>query len=49
MTFQHYDGDVSDLDLTFSCDEDVMGKLVTHELIPGGKAMTVTNEKQVSL
>ena len=43
--FQHYE-DVADLDLTFSYDEDVMGKLVTHELTPGGRAIPVTNENK---
>ena len=43
---QHYDGDVSDLDLVFSLDEDILGKLVTHELIPGGKAITVNNQNK---
>ncbi|KAG0422928.1 hypothetical protein HPB47_001280, partial [Ixodes persulcatus] len=40
---KHYEGDVQDLDLTFSLNEDCMGKLVTHELVPGGKAVPVTN------
>uniref|UniRef100_A0A8W8JWC1 Ubiquitin-protein ligase E3B n=1 Tax=Magallana gigas TaxID=29159 RepID=A0A8W8JWC1_MAGGI len=44
---QHYEGDVGDLDLTFSCDEDCMGRLETHELVPGGKAMPVTNENKI--
>lgn len=43
---KHYEGDVSDLDLTFSVDEDNMGKLVTYELVPGGKAVQVTNENK---
>ncbi len=48
LTFsnQHYEGDISDLDLVFSYDEDVMGKIHTHELVPGGKAMAVTNENK---
>ena len=46
FVFQHYEGDVADLDLTFSCDEDCMGRLETHELVPGGKAMPVTNENK---
>ncbi|CAH1803144.1 unnamed protein product, partial [Owenia fusiformis] len=45
---KHYDGDISDLELSFSCDEDMMGQLVTHELKPGGKAMPVTNENKIS-
>jgi ubiquitin-protein ligase E3 B len=39
-------GDVSDLDLTFSVDEDMMGKIVTHELHPGGRLQPVTNENK---
>lgn len=46
LLLQHYEGDVGDLDLTFSCDEDCMGRLETHELVPGGKAMPVTNENK---
>lgn len=38
--------DVSQLDLTFSVDEDVLGRLVTHELIPGGRAVAVTNQNK---
>lgn len=45
---KHYKGDVGDLDLTFSYDEDIMGKLVTHELIPGGRAISVTDENKIS-
>lgn len=44
---KHYDGDVSDLELTFSCDEDILGQIVTHELVPGGKAIQVTNENKI--
>merc|ERR1712038_1168044 len=40
---KHYDGDVEDLGLTFSFDQDLMGRLVTHELITGGRAINVTN------
>nr|XP_029533377.1 ubiquitin-protein ligase E3B-like isoform X2 [Oncorhynchus nerka] len=43
-SIKRYDGDVGDLGLTLSYDEDVMGQLVCHELIPGGKTMPVTNE-----
>ncbi|KAK3758728.1 hypothetical protein RRG08_012394 [Elysia crispata] len=40
-------GDVSDLELTFSCDRKTfLGQIVTHELVPGGKTIQVTNEKQ---
>uniref|UniRef100_A0A672JGJ5 HECT-type E3 ubiquitin transferase n=1 Tax=Salarias fasciatus TaxID=181472 RepID=A0A672JGJ5_SALFA len=45
-SIKRYDGDVGDLGLTLSYDEDVMGQLVCHELIPGGKTMPVTNENK---
>ncbi|KHJ49553.1 hypothetical protein D918_00680 [Trichuris suis] len=45
---KHYEGDVSDLGLTFSCDEDVMGAIVTHDLRPGGRTIPVTNESRIS-
>lgn len=45
---KHYEGDASDLDLTFSLDQDVMGQIVTHELIPGGRGVAVTNENRIS-
>ena len=41
-----FSGDVSDLSLTFSVDDDFMGKLITQELRPGGKAIPVTNENK---
>ncbi|XP_014785402.1 ubiquitin-protein ligase E3B isoform X2 [Octopus bimaculoides] len=44
---KHYEGDVSELDLTFSCDEDCMGRLETHELVPGGKVIGVTDENKI--
>ena len=40
-------GDVSDLDLTFSVDEDVMGSVVTTPLILGGAAQPVTNQNRI--
>ncbi|XP_049776175.1 ubiquitin-protein ligase E3B isoform X1 [Schistocerca cancellata] len=49
LTFiKHHQGDVQELDLTFSVDEDCLGRLVTHELIPGGKAVPVTNENKIN-
>ncbi|RZF42672.1 hypothetical protein LSTR_LSTR001467 [Laodelphax striatellus] len=45
---KHHEGDVSDLDLTFSVDEDVMGRVVTHELTPGGRLMPVTNQNKIN-
>lgn len=44
---QHYEGDVSDLDLTFSYDEDYLGEIITHELRPGGKSIPVTNDNKI--
>lgn len=41
-----YQGDVADLDLTFSLDEEIMGKVVNHELFPGGRLTPVTNENR---
>ncbi|XP_032220444.2 ubiquitin-protein ligase E3B isoform X2 [Nematostella vectensis] len=49
LTFiKHYDGDIRDLDLTFSFDEDVLGKVVTHQLKPGGTAIVVSDENKIS-
>lgn len=45
---KHYDGDVSDLGLTFSVDEDMMGRIVSHELLPGGRSMAVTKENRIN-
>lgn len=42
-------GDVSDLDLTFSVDEDLMGRIITHELVPGGRLQPVTNENRLAI
>lgn len=44
---KHYEGDVSELDLTFSIDQDIMGKIETYELESGGKFMPVTKESRV--
>ncbi|PFX16681.1 Ubiquitin-protein ligase E3B [Stylophora pistillata] len=45
---KHYDGDVRDLELSFSFNEDVLGKVVTHQLMPGGNVMQVTNDNKIS-
>ncbi|EYC27306.1 hypothetical protein Y032_0009g642 [Ancylostoma ceylanicum] len=48
LTFvKKYDGDVSDLSLTFSIDEDFMGKINTVDLVPGGRTIQVTNENKI--
>lgn len=46
IMFVHPKGDVSELDLTFSVDEDQMGKIVTHELHSGGRSRPVTNDNK---
>lgn len=47
LTFvKHYDGDVADLELTFSVDEEVMGQMCTFDLLPGGRTIQVTNENK---
>lgn len=45
---KNYDGDVSDLDLVFAYDEDMLGQMVTHDLKPGGRAISVTNTNKFS-
>lgn len=41
---QHYDGDVSTLALTYSIDEDVLGEMLTYDIIPCGRHINVTND-----
>lgn len=45
---KHYDGDVADLNLTFSLMDDRLGQLVTYELIPGGRSVPVTKENKIA-
>ncbi|XP_015600022.1 ubiquitin-protein ligase E3B isoform X2 [Cephus cinctus] len=45
---KHFKGDVRQLELTFSLDDDVLGKLVTHELILGGRVIPVTNQTKIN-
>lgn len=45
---KHFQGDISSLELTFSVDEERLGEIVTHELVPGGKAVPVTNENKIN-
>ncbi|XP_026330023.1 ubiquitin-protein ligase E3B [Hyposmocoma kahamanoa] len=45
---KHFQGDISSLELTFSVDEERLGEIVTHELMPGGKAIPVTNENKIN-
>ena len=46
-TKQHYDGDVEDLCLDFTVTEELGGKRIVHELRPGGKSISVTNENKL--
>lgn len=43
---KHYEGDVEDFNLTFSVNENILGELVTYELIPCGKSISVTKENK---
>jgi ubiquitin-protein ligase E3 B len=43
---KHFDGDVSELQLTFSVDEEVLGRLSTFDIIPGGRATPVTDSNK---
>ena len=45
---KYYEGDASDLGLTFTQDQDVMGQIVTHELVHGGKGIMVTNDNKIA-
>ncbi|KAJ0180720.1 hypothetical protein K1T71_004124 [Dendrolimus kikuchii] len=45
---KHFQGDISSLELTFSVDEERLGEIVTHELVPGGKVIPVTNESKIN-
>ena len=44
---QHYDGDVEELCLDFTLTEELGGKRIVHELRPGGKNISVTNENRL--
>uniref|UniRef100_A0A914EGA9 Ubiquitin-protein ligase E3B n=1 Tax=Acrobeloides nanus TaxID=290746 RepID=A0A914EGA9_9BILA len=39
--------DVADLELTFSYNEEFLGKVKTIDLVPGGRAIKVTNENKI--
>ncbi|KAL9549438.1 hypothetical protein PS6_006068 [Mucor atramentarius] len=48
LTFiKHYEGDVEDLGLSFEADEQVFGKVETHELKFRGRNTAVTNSNKV--
>ncbi|VEL08143.1 unnamed protein product [Protopolystoma xenopodis] len=42
--YEHHTGDISDLELTYSYDEDCLGQTVVHDLSPGGRYITITND-----
>ncbi|UJR25011.1 hypothetical protein I4U23_006372 [Adineta vaga] len=44
---KHYDGDVSTLALTYSIDEDVLGEMITYDIIPCGRHISVTNDDKI--
>lgn len=44
---QHYEGDVEDLCLDFTLTEELGGRRIVHELRPGGKNISVTNENKL--
>ena len=46
-TKQHYEGDAEDLYLDFTVTEELGGKRIVHELRPGGKSISVTNENKL--
>ncbi|KAI8620764.1 hypothetical protein BC830DRAFT_1097505 [Chytriomyces sp. MP71] len=46
LFLKHYDGDASDLGLTFSIDEEVFGAVKSKEIKPGGNAIAVTNDNK---
>lgn len=47
LTFvKRYEGEMADLSLTFSVDEDFMGKISTVDLVPSGRTISVTNENK---
>ncbi|KAF9373884.1 hypothetical protein CPB97_000262 [Podila verticillata] len=48
MFLKKYEGDVEDLGLTFSLDEDVFGTHRTIELLRGGKDIEVTKENRIN-
>ncbi|KAJ1294033.1 hypothetical protein BS78_01G115200 [Paspalum vaginatum] len=47
MQLKHYDGDAEDLCLDFTVTEELGGRRIVHELRPGGKNISVTNENKL--
>lgn len=44
---QHFDGDASELCLDFTVTEVLCGRMIVHELRPGGKNIPVTSENKL--
>jgi hypothetical protein len=47
VSVQHYEGDVVDLGLFFSVENNELGEMAETELIPGGRDIPVTNENKI--
>lgn len=48
MFIKSYEGNLQDLGLTFSVDEEEFGKMRTEELMPGGSFTPVSNSNRIS-
>ncbi|KAG0348993.1 Ubiquitin-protein ligase E3B, partial [Podila humilis] len=48
MFLKKYEGDVEDMGLTFSLDEEMFGSHQSIELIPGGREIVVTKENRIN-
>lgn len=44
---KNYDGDVADLGLTFTVEDNFLGTSTSHPLVPGGDSMPVTNDNRL--
>eukprot|EP00899_Mesostigma_viride_P024279 jgi/Mesvir1/5035/Mv02240-RA.1 len=47
MYLKRYEGDASDLSLTFTVSEDAFGRTVERELVPGGASLAVTDANKL--
>ncbi|KAJ3674665.1 hypothetical protein LUZ60_005281 [Juncus effusus] len=47
MHLKHFEGDVSELCLDFTVTEELNGRMIVHELRPGGKNVQVVNENKL--
>lgn len=44
---KNYDGDVQDMGLTFTVEDNFLGTSTSHPLVPGGDSMPVTNDNRL--